>query len=149
MNILLTSDVFPPNCGGSGWSTFFLARTLKNSGLNVKVLTFGSDGKGVTNENYRGVEVIRYGRDMKDGPAMRFVEKKMSLSAFEDAVSDIISKENVQAVHAAHYLSALATRGSCAKERHPLRRNGSGLLAGLPVFHYDPGRQALRWLRGR
>jgi glycogen(starch) synthase len=119
MNILLTSDVFPPNCGGSGWSTFFLARALKNSGLHVKVLTFDSDGKSVTNDNYRGVDVVRYGRDLKDGPAMRFVEKKMSLSGFEDAVSDIISKENIQAVHAAHYLSALATEGAARKRGIP------------------------------
>jgi glycosyltransferase involved in cell wall biosynthesis len=119
MNILLTSDVFPPNCGGSGWSTFFLARTLKSSGLNVKVLTFDSDGKGITHDDYRGVEVIRYGRDLKDGPAMRFVEKKRSLSAFEDAVSDIITKENIQAVHAAHYLSALASVGAARKRGIP------------------------------
>jgi len=119
MNILLTSDVFPPNCGGSGWSTFFLARALKEAGMNVKVLTFDSDGKGVTHDDYRGVEVIRYGRDLKDGPAMRFVEKKRSLSAFEDAVSGIITKENIQAVHAAHYLSALASEGAARKRGIP------------------------------
>jgi glycogen(starch) synthase len=109
MNILLTSDVFPPNCGGSGWSTFFLARALKAKGARVKVLTFKSDQKGTVSEEFRGVEVVRFGRAMKGDAALRFFEKKKSLSNFESHIYETITKENIQAVHAAHFLSALAT----------------------------------------
>lgn len=122
MNILLTSDVFPPDCGGSGWSTFFLAKALKSSGVNVKVITFDKNSaeKEIKREEYRGVEVIKYGRDLKENPAMRFVEKKRSLSGFEDAISEIITKENIQAVHAAHYLSALASTEAVRRKGVPL-----------------------------
>ena len=32
MNILIATDAFPPVCGGSGWSTFELARALRATG---------------------------------------------------------------------------------------------------------------------
>lgn len=119
MNILLTSDVFPPNCGGSGWSTFFLARALKTRGAKVKVLAFKSDQKGIKKDEYRGVEVIRFGRMMRGDAALRFIEKKRSLSNFESRIADIISKEKIQAVHAAHFLSAVASAGPVKKAGIP------------------------------
>lgn len=119
MNILLTSDVFPPNCGGSGWSTFFLARALKAKGSGVKVLAFKSDQKGTVHEEFRGVEVVRFGRAMKGDAALRFLEKKKSLSNFENEIARAISKDNIQAVHAAHFLSAIATSGPAQKAGIP------------------------------
>ena len=46
MNILLPTDSFPPNCGGSGWSTYELARGLMERGHKVVVVKVvaGSDG---------------------------------------------------------------------------------------------------------
>jgi glycogen(starch) synthase len=38
MKILLVTDSFPPNCGGSGWSTYELARGLHVRGHAVSVL---------------------------------------------------------------------------------------------------------------
>lgn len=35
MRILLTADVFPPRCGGAGWSSYHLARALKARGHEV------------------------------------------------------------------------------------------------------------------
>ena len=38
MKILLPTDSFPPNCGGSGWSTYELARGLVERGHDVLVV---------------------------------------------------------------------------------------------------------------
>ena len=38
MNILLPTDSFPPKCGGSGWSTYELARGLRERGHDVLVV---------------------------------------------------------------------------------------------------------------
>jgi glycogen(starch) synthase len=36
--ILIITDVFPPHCGGAGWSTYFLCKTLRKQGYTVIVL---------------------------------------------------------------------------------------------------------------
>jgi glycosyltransferase involved in cell wall biosynthesis len=35
MRILITTDAFPPNSGGSGWSTYELARGLRAAGHDI------------------------------------------------------------------------------------------------------------------
>lgn len=39
MKILYVTDVFPPRCGGSGWSVYFFARALRAKGYDVKILS--------------------------------------------------------------------------------------------------------------
>ncbi len=61
MKILLPTDSFPPNCGGSGWSTYELARGLIERGhdvLVVKVIAGKSGAEGST--AYNGIPVIEY-----------------------------------------------------------------------------------------
>ena len=38
MRVLLVTDSFPPNCGGSGWSTYELARGLRTRGHDVALV---------------------------------------------------------------------------------------------------------------
>ena len=38
LKILIATDVFPPNCGGAGWSAYYLARTLRARGHGVAVV---------------------------------------------------------------------------------------------------------------
>ncbi|MEI6668982.1 MAG: glycosyltransferase family 4 protein [Acidobacteriota bacterium] len=38
MRILIASDAFPPRCGGSGWSTYELARGLRRRGHQIRVV---------------------------------------------------------------------------------------------------------------
>ena len=59
MNILLPTDSFPPTCGGSGWSTYELARGLMDRGhgvLVVKVIA-GAGGRQQQSE-YDGIPVV-------------------------------------------------------------------------------------------
>jgi len=38
LKILLVTDAFPPVCGGSGWSTYELARGLRSGGHDIAVV---------------------------------------------------------------------------------------------------------------
>src|SRR3954465_7130431 len=38
LNILLLTDVFPPKSGGSGWSTYYLAKALAANGDMVRIV---------------------------------------------------------------------------------------------------------------
>jgi glycosyltransferase involved in cell wall biosynthesis len=38
LKILIATDVFPPRCGGAGWSTYYLARALRARGHEVSVV---------------------------------------------------------------------------------------------------------------
>jgi len=37
--ILYVTDVFPPHCGGSGWSVYFFARALRQKGYEVQIIS--------------------------------------------------------------------------------------------------------------
>ncbi|MDQ2809949.1 MAG: glycosyltransferase, partial [Chloroflexota bacterium] len=38
LKILIATDVFPPNCGGAGWSAYYLARALRARGHGIAVV---------------------------------------------------------------------------------------------------------------
>jgi hypothetical protein len=38
VRVLLATDSFPPNCGGSGWSTWELASGLRDRGHDVRIV---------------------------------------------------------------------------------------------------------------
>ena len=38
MRILIATDAFPPVCGGSGWSTYELAKGLRARGHDVTIV---------------------------------------------------------------------------------------------------------------
>src|SRR4029453_5526 len=57
VKILLPTDSFPPNCGGSGWSTYELARGLRARGHEVLVVQPRPGQMRATGREYDGFEV--------------------------------------------------------------------------------------------
>ena len=47
MKILLATDSFPPVCGGSGWSTYELARGLRTLGHSIVIVQPRPGSRGV------------------------------------------------------------------------------------------------------
>ena len=43
--ILYVTDVFPPHCGGSGWSVYFFARELRNQGFDLRIVSLDSPSR--------------------------------------------------------------------------------------------------------
>ena len=57
MRILLPTDSFPPNCGGSGWSTYDLARGLRARGHTVLIIQPRPGQSDAARREYDGFEI--------------------------------------------------------------------------------------------
>ena len=109
MKVLLATDAFPPNCGGSGWSTFELARSLRGRGHAVLIVQPrpGSDTR-VREAAYDGFRVLEFGAAAPTIPYVRnyFKNERLydKLSAF---LAQVITAERVDIVHGQHVLTCL------------------------------------------
>ncbi|HXT30553.1 MAG TPA: glycosyltransferase, partial [Vicinamibacterales bacterium] len=62
MNILIPTDSFPPVCGGSGWSTYELARGLRARGHDVTIVQpKPGQPAGIRHGDYDGFRVHHFG----------------------------------------------------------------------------------------
>ncbi len=105
MRILIATDAFPPVSGGSGWSTYELARGLRAAGHEIHVVRTYSERDPVP-EEYDGFEVIGFPAFAPRVPFLRnyFRNERLyeRLSAYLVAV---IEKERIDLVHAQHVLT--------------------------------------------
>jgi len=108
VNILLPTDSFPPNCGGSGWSTYELARGLMDRGhtvLVVKVVT-GAGGPQRQSE-YEGVRVIEHHAYAPKIPGLRnYFKNERLYPKLTHRLEALISANQIDIVHGQHVLSA-------------------------------------------
>lgn len=82
LTVLLVTDSFPPGSGGSGWSTFELARQLQLRGHRVSVVhTSAGDATGIEESTYEQIPVTRYRTRVPNVPAVRNVLKNERLWA--------------------------------------------------------------------
>jgi glycosyltransferase involved in cell wall biosynthesis len=109
MNVLLVTDAFPPVCGGSGWSTYELARGLRARGHSV-LLVQPRPGtpETVRDTSYDGFRVIEFGAAAPPLPYVRNYFKNERLHArLADFLTRLIPQERIEIVHGQHVLSAL------------------------------------------
>lgn len=107
MNILLTTDAFPPGAGGSGRSTATLASALEESGHHVRVVVGRTETLG--QREWDGVEVSEIALPAKT-PGSRRREH-----AFASGVEKAVGEEAWDLVHAQHWLSAAASAKACPR----------------------------------
>ena len=82
LRILLVTDSFPPGSGGSGWSTFELARQLQQRGHRISVVhASAGEATGVEETTYEHIPVTRYRTRVPNVPALRNVLKNERLWA--------------------------------------------------------------------
>jgi glycosyltransferase involved in cell wall biosynthesis len=109
MRILLVTDAFPPVCGGSGWSTYELARGLRSRGHDVVVVQPKPRTAGVRETSYDGLRVYEMGVAAPDLPYVRnyFKSERLtrSLGAF---LRDLIARERFDVVHGQHVMTIVA-----------------------------------------
>jgi glycosyltransferase involved in cell wall biosynthesis len=70
-HILLPTDVFPPRCGGAGWSAHALALALIGRGHAVTAIVPQQGTRGVTRENVLGVPTVRFGYSAPNIPFLK------------------------------------------------------------------------------
>jgi glycosyltransferase involved in cell wall biosynthesis len=106
MRVLIATDAFPPRCGGSGWSTFHLARTLAARGHGVRVVKPEANLPGVRRREYEGIAVAELGYPLHDVPYVRSFERERWLARrFERFVVEEVGVSPADVVHAQHALS--------------------------------------------
>ena len=108
MKILLATDSFPPQAGGSGWSTYELARGLRTRGHDVQVLKV-SAGRSAREQHttYDDIAVAEYHAFAPGIPGIRNYFKNERLypkvaARLEAMIRDL----RADVVHGQHVLSA-------------------------------------------
>ncbi|MEO6221915.1 MAG: glycosyltransferase family 4 protein [Vicinamibacterales bacterium] len=107
--ILLVTDSFPPGSGGSGWSTFELARYLHSRGHAVSVIHVKpGDEHGIHQTSYDGIPVTQFRRRVPNVPVVRNVLKNERMwTALGDYLETVLVQSPVDILHAQHVMTTV------------------------------------------
>ncbi len=106
--ILIATDVFPPRCGGSGWSSYYLARALRECGHYVVVARprIGATRNLLT--DYDGFAVHEYAHrelPIKLPILTNYQRNERLYAGFRRFLRDLIRRERIDIVHGQNGLS--------------------------------------------
>jgi glycogen(starch) synthase len=110
MRILIPTDAFPPVCGGSGWSTYELARGLRARGHDVTVVQpRPGTAAGPRERTYDGFRVLEFGAPAPDIPYVRNYYKSEKLTrSLAGYLESLLREDRYDIVHAQHVMTTLA-----------------------------------------
>src|SRR5688572_16034796 len=108
--ILLVTDSFPPGSGGSGWSTFELARHLHARGHIVSVIHVKPGVEhGIEETTYEGIPVTRFQRRIPNVPVVRNVLKNERMwGDLARYLNTTLAASPVDLIHAQHVMTTVA-----------------------------------------
>lgn len=109
MNVLLPTDAFPPVCGGSGWSSYELARGLRARGHALTIVLPRPGTKpGVREVEYDGFRVLQFGALAPAVPYVRnYFKNERLYAALADFLTDLIVRERIDIIHGQHVLTCV------------------------------------------
>ncbi|MBL8139858.1 MAG: glycosyltransferase family 4 protein [Acidobacteria bacterium] len=107
LRVLLATDAFPPVCGGSGWSTYELARQLRLRGHAVHVIQpKPGTTPGLRTREHDGFEVVEAGSWAPRAPFVRnYVKNERLYPQFGRLLADYARALSIDVVHAQHVLT--------------------------------------------
>ncbi len=121
MRVLITTDSFPPGCGGSGWSTFELARGLAAIGHDVSIVHLRAGARGRRQRAYEGLTIDEHGVFAPRVPYLRnYFKNERTYRRFVPVLREIIRTERVDVVHAQHVLSSPPAVAAARGENVPV-----------------------------
>jgi glycosyltransferase involved in cell wall biosynthesis len=122
LRVLIVTDSFPPLCGGSGWSTWELARGLLTRGHHVEVVKVDARSRdGIFERQYEGLRVTQFCRHATSVPVIRNLQKNERLwSDLAAYLTERVQTTAVDIIHGQHVMSTV-----------PAIR--AGAAAGVPV----------------
>jgi glycogen(starch) synthase len=106
----MPTDAFPPVCGGSGWSTYELARGLRSRGHQVTIVQpRPGEAAGVREIDYDGFRVQQFGAPAPNIPYVRNYYKSEKLTrSLAGYLESYLRDERYDIVHAQHVMTTLA-----------------------------------------
>ena len=110
MRILIPTDSFPPVCGGSGWSTYELARGLRARGHDVSIVKpVPGRPDGVTETSHDGFLVREVGAPAPEIPYVRNYYKSERLTTtLTEYLRSLLGRERHHLVHGQHVMTTIA-----------------------------------------
>lgn len=110
MRILLVTDAFPPRCGGSGWSTYELARGLRGRGHAVSIVLVRA-GRGARHgaRTYDGLPVVEEAFPAPDVPyARNYFKNERLYPRLAARLRARLASGGIDIVHGQHAMSGPA-----------------------------------------
>ena len=136
MRVLIVTDAFPPRCGGSGWSTFHLARALAARGHAVRVVKPEANLAGVGRRELEGIPVADFGYALHDVPYVRSFERDLWLGRrLERFLAAELEAWPADVVHGQHALSTPPAIAAAAAPGAAVDRHRARPLDGLLLHH--------------
>lgn len=121
MHILIVTDAFPPNCGGSGWSTYELARGLRALGHALWIVQPRPGRSAHADREYDGFTIRERAARAPDIPYVRNYFKNERLwRHLEPFLAQIIDEARIDVVHAQHVLSGPPAIAAARRHRVPV-----------------------------
>ena len=121
LRILIATDAFPPVCGGSGWSTWELARGLIKRGHHVEVVKVDAGGRrGIFETTYDGIRVTEFCRPASNVPVVRNLQKNERLwPALEKYLRTRLRESTFDLVHGQHAMTTVPAINAAAEVNLP------------------------------
>jgi len=108
MRVLLATDSFPPVCGGSGWSTYELARGLRRAGHFVLVVQPRPGRRGTHEKLVDEFPVREFGAPAPPVPYVRNYFKNEKLFAdLANYLTELIARERIDIIHGQHVMTSV------------------------------------------
>ncbi len=109
MRILIPTDAFPPVCGGSGWSTYELARGLRARGHTLFIVQpRPGTPPGTRERTYDGFTVLEAGFPAPALPYVRnYFKNERLYPRLAALLAGVIARERIDLVHGQHVLTCL------------------------------------------
>jgi glycogen synthase len=109
VRLLIPTDAFPPVCGGSGWSTYELAKGLRARGHEVLIVRpVPQARKGVRETMYDGFPVKEFGTPAPALPYVRnYFKNERLYSRLSTYLTEVIRNERIELVHGQHVMTCV------------------------------------------
>ena len=121
MRLLITTDVFPPVCGGSGWSTYELARGLRARGHEITIVRprFGPP-PAAGGQVFDGFRPLEFRARAPEVPFVRNYFKNERLQPrLAEYLGRLIRERAIDLVHAQHRLTGPPSIVAALRARRP------------------------------
>lgn len=134
MRLLLATDVFPPRCGGSGWSTYHLARALRARGHEIAIVRAALDPRRAAPYEYDGFGVEQIAVPVPPLPVLRNLAKNELFWALgARALARAARRHQADLIHGQHVMTIPAAVGAAHRLGRPVVATVRDYWATCPI----------------